>query len=93
MTQAARASYPHIARDPQVRAGEPVVEGSRIPVVTVVRAHQLGLDFDEILVQLPGLTPEGLHAALLYYLDHKSEIEAIIDRDETPPPGATVVKG
>lgn len=93
MTEAARVSYPHIARDPQVRAGEPVVEGSRIPVATVVRAHQLGLDLDEILVQLPGLTPEGLHAALLYYFDHKNEIEAIIGRDETPLPGATVVKG
>jgi len=80
--------YPHITHHGGVRSGEPVVEGTRIPVVALVRAHQLGMDFDEILVQFPGLAPEGLHAALLYYLDHRAQIDALIARDLTPPSGA-----
>jgi len=80
--------YPHITHHGDVRSGEPVVEGTRIPVVALVRAHQLGMDFDEILVQFPGLAPEGLHAALLYYLDHRAQIDALIARDLTPPSGA-----
>lgn len=75
--------------DAGVRGGEPVVGGTRIPVAAVVRAHQLGLEFDEILVQLPSLRPEGLHAALLYYLDHQEQIDAILARDGEAPPGAT----
>jgi uncharacterized protein (DUF433 family) len=80
--------YFHITQHGGVRSGEPVVEGTRIPVVALVRAHQLGMDFDEILVQFPGLAPEGLHAALLYYLDHRAQIDALIARDLMPPSGA-----
>lgn len=81
--------YPHIASDPDVSGGQPVVEGTRIPVATLARAHQSGMDFDEILVQFPSLTPQGLHAALLYYLDHQQEIEALLQRTTEPPDGAT----
>jgi uncharacterized protein (DUF433 family) len=75
-----------------VRGGEPVVEGTRVPVVALVRAHQLGMDFEEILLQFPGLGPEGLHAALLYYLDHRTEIEALIERDASAPAGALEIE-
>lgn len=92
MTQAAVTSYPHITRQDGLRSGEPVVEGTRIPVATLVRAHQLGLDFDEILVQFPSLTAAGLHAALLFYLDHRAEVDAALARAETPPEGAVELK-
>ena len=82
-------TYPHIASDPDLSGGQPVVEGTRIPVATLVRAHQLGMEFDEILIQFPGLTPQGLHAALLYYFDHQSEIEALLQSATKPPDGAT----
>lgn len=88
-----RAAYPHIVHAPSVRGGEPSVEGTRIPVATLVRAHQLGMDFDEILVQFPTLKPEGLHAALLYYLDHSEEIDAILAASAEAPPGARHVGG
>jgi uncharacterized protein (DUF433 family) len=92
VSQAVTGSYPHIVQNAAIRGGEPVVEGTRIPVAAIVRAHQLGLEFDEILVQLPSLRPEGLHAALLYYLDHQSEIDVILARDAGAPPGATEVE-
>jgi uncharacterized protein (DUF433 family) len=69
-----------------------VIKGTRIPVATLVRAHQLGMDFGEILVQYPSLGPEDLHAALLYYFDHKAEIDAILEETGAPIPAAIVAK-
>ena len=88
MARPVQVAYPHIVRDPSVRGGDPVVEGTRVPVAALVRAHQLGMDFDEILVQFPTMKPEGLHAALLYYLDHTEEIDAILEAANTAPEGA-----
>jgi uncharacterized protein (DUF433 family) len=68
------------------------VEGTRISVAVLVRAHQTGMDFDEILVQYPGLSAAGLHAALLYYLDHKEEMDQLLEAAEQPPAHATIVK-
>lgn len=85
---AEHTTYPYITSTPDVRGGEPVIEGTRIPVATIVRSHQLGMDLDEILVQFPSLKPEHLHAALLYYLDHRNDIDAILLQAGQPPPGA-----
>ena len=84
MTAAERIAYPHISFDNEVRGGMPVVAGTRIPVSTLVRAHQLGADFDEILGQYPNLTPNQLHAAFLYFHDHKEEVEAAIALSKRP---------
>ena len=86
---ARQTKYPHIAIDPDISGGQPIVEGTRIPVATLVRAHQLGMDFDEILTQYPGLKPEDLHAALLYYFDHQGEIDTILKQSSSPLPDAT----
>lgn len=94
MSEAARAiEYPHIARHAEIAGGQPVVAGTRIPVAVLVRAHQLGLDLDELLVQYPSLSAADLHAALLYYLDHRGEIEAFVQEGLEAPEGAVVVKG
>lgn len=86
-------AYPHMVRESGLRGGERFVEGTRIPVAPLVRAHQRGMDFDEILVQFATRKPEGLHAALLYYLDHAEEIDAILAASAKPPPGALAVRG
>lgn len=87
-----RTSYPHISIDRKVSGGQPVVEGTRIPVATLVRAHQLGMEFDEILVQYPTLRPVQLHAALAYYLDHRACIDRLLARTDRPPRGATIAQ-
>jgi uncharacterized protein (DUF433 family) len=93
MSQTAQTiRYPYIHRDPAILGGKPVVEGTRLAVSTLVRAHQQGMEFDEVLVQYPHLTAQGLHAAMLYYLDHQDEIDAIIDEAQRPPPGATIAE-
>lgn len=83
--------YPRIARDPAIAGGKPVIAGTRISVATLVRAHRLGMEFDEILVQFPTITAADLHATLLYYLDHRDEIEALLKDADVPPPSAEVV--
>ena len=85
-------SYPHIVRVEGVSGGQPIVEGTRIPVATVVRSHQLGMDFDEILAQFPSLTPASLHAALGYYFDNKAEIDGLLRDSESPPESAAVIE-
>jgi uncharacterized protein (DUF433 family) len=88
MSDAARREYPYIVRDPSVRAGQPTIAGTRIPVATIVRSHQLGMELDEILVQFPSLKPEHVHAALLYYFDNRIEVDALLAESDRPPPGA-----
>jgi uncharacterized protein (DUF433 family) len=84
--------YPRIARDARICGGQPVVDGTRIPVATIVRSQQLGMDFDEILVQYPSLQAADLHAAMLYYLDHRAEIDALLREAREPLAGAIIVR-
>ena len=87
-----KPTYPYITRIQGLSGGVPVIEGTRIPVSTVICAHRMGMDFDEILVQYPDLRPKQLHAAFLYYFDHKEEIEAILTQTQTPPSEAHIVE-
>jgi uncharacterized protein (DUF433 family) len=86
------AKYPHIEINPSILDGQPVIEGTRIPIASIVRAHQLGMDFDEILVQYPRLKPEELHAAFVYYYHFKETIERLIDKQTHPIADAAEVK-
>ncbi|HEX8276973.1 MAG TPA: DUF433 domain-containing protein [Longimicrobiaceae bacterium] len=55
-----------VVSDPEVRAGEPVVRGTRIPVHALADLASQGADHDELLEDYPALTRESLEAALLY---------------------------
>ena len=56
---------PRIAVDPQVRFGKPVIEGTRVPVGTVVGAVAAGDSWVEI-AQEYGITDDDIRAALAY---------------------------
>ena len=55
-----------INMDPQVRAGEPVVRGTRIPVHMLAELSVQGAPAEELLEDYPALTRESLEAALTY---------------------------
>jgi uncharacterized protein (DUF433 family) len=55
-----------VTTDPEVRAGEPVVRGTRIPVHMLGDLAEQGASREELLEDYPALTPEALDAALLY---------------------------
>lgn len=90
-SRATTSHYPHVVRDERIAGGQPLVEGTRIPVATVVRAHQLGMDFDEILTNHPSLTPAGLHGAFVYYFDHQDEVDRLLAEADEPPDGFEIV--
>jgi uncharacterized protein (DUF433 family) len=52
--------------NPQIRAGEPVVRGTRISVYVLADLFEQGASPSEILQDFPSLTEESLEAAVAY---------------------------
>lgn len=55
-----------VVSDPEVRAGEPVVRDTRVPVFMLAELVEQGATREELLEDYPALTPESLEAALLH---------------------------
>jgi uncharacterized protein (DUF433 family) len=51
---------------PDLRAGEPCIKGTRIPVSAIVASFAEGLTRQDILKEYPQLKDEDITAALLY---------------------------
>jgi uncharacterized protein (DUF433 family) len=61
--------------------GRPWVAGTKVKVIEVVLDHTAyGFSPAEIHFQHPHLSLAQIHAALAYYYDHQSEIDAEIQR-------------
>jgi uncharacterized protein (DUF433 family) len=58
--------FERITIDPDVMGGVPCIRGFRIPVATVVAMFADGMTADEIIADLPDLTPEDITEALRY---------------------------
>ena len=56
--------------NPQVRAGEPVVRGTRISVYVLADLFEQGASLSELLQDFPALTEENLEAGLAYARTH-----------------------
>jgi uncharacterized protein (DUF433 family) len=63
----------HIVLDPAVLVGKPVVRGTRIAVEFVLDLLVSGWSVEEILVEYPGLSDEGIRACIAYAKDAVSE--------------------
>ena len=62
-----------ITIDPEQCGGRPCIRGMRIRVVDVLDLFAAGLSAEQILAEMPDLSPEDLQAALQYAarrLDH-----------------------
>jgi uncharacterized protein (DUF433 family) len=55
-----------VAVDPEVRGGEPVFQGTRVPVHSVARKIELGASREELQEDHPQLRPEDLEMAVLF---------------------------
>ena len=64
----------HIVREDGVLGGKPHIEGHRIAVHHIAWWYLQGISA-ESLAQEYALTPAEVHAALVYYYDHKDEID------------------
>lgn len=70
--------HPHIARDPAISGGEPVIKGTRISVAHIVALHGIGESPETIQIGLPHLSLAQIYDALSFYYDHREEIDALI---------------
>lgn len=67
-----------IVQDPEVRGGRPVLSGSSIRVSDIACYHIYdGMSPEQLAVQF-GLDLSQVHAALAYYFDHRTAIDAEI---------------
>lgn len=69
----------HIAMDDK---GVPRVAGTRLSVAHIVIDTRKGMSPEDICREYPPLSLAQTHAALAYYYDHKSEIDAGIEQDD-----------
>jgi uncharacterized protein (DUF433 family) len=56
----------HIVRDPAVCGGEPVFEGTRVTLRTVLASLAAGDSFEALLQDFPTLTEQHLRAAVAF---------------------------
>lgn len=55
-----------VIRDAEIRGGEPIVRGTRIPVYMLAELHAQGVTDEVLLSEYESLTPDLLQQALLY---------------------------
>ena len=83
MATQAKTVYPHITKDPDVCSGSPCVAGTRMRVIDIVTFQEQGMTPDQMVEEFPSLeSTVDVYAALVYYADHKDEIEAEYEEGE-----------
>ncbi len=75
-------TYTHIARNPAILEGEPVIKGTRISVRTVVLMERLYRDIGRVQEALPHLARADIVQALDFYKEHRAEIDEYIAQND-----------
>lgn len=57
---------PYISRDPAICGGEPVVEGTRVTVRTVLASLAEGMSAEEIVSDFPALSAQAVRAVIVF---------------------------
>lgn len=78
-------SSTYIVKTPGICGGRARIDGTRIGVEILVGLYLSGASVDEIVLGYPDsdLTPAKVHAALVYYYDHREEIDRLLDDYQT----------
>lgn len=74
----------YVTRNSEILSGEPIIVGTRTSIRAIVGLWRLGIPPEEILNHLPHLTLAQVFDALSFYLDHQSEINTYIERNQVP---------
>ena len=83
-----KVTYRYIAREPGVRGGQAIVEGTRIGVHDVIGLLQSGETVDSTVSRcFPELTRSQVYECLAYYEDHRGEIDVLVARQMSGPEG------
>lgn len=84
--------HPHITSKKGVCGGRNIIEGTRIPVWSIIKWYKLGMSIEDIIREFPQLTPSQVHDAFSYYYDNKEEIEKDIADNENENRFREVIK-
>lgn len=71
-----------IVRDPRVLDGEPTVQGTRVPVRSIILAHQYYGDVARVCQAYPSLDRAAVEEALAFYRANLAEIDRYIAENE-----------
>lgn len=65
-----------VVQNQNVRNGQPVLAGTRIPTIAIQEFHDAGYSVTELLDQYPRLTPADVEAALVFEAESRSARKA-----------------
>lgn len=74
--------HPYIVKREGVCGGRSIIDGTRIPVWTLIKWYKLGMSLEDIMREFPQLPPSQIHDAFSYYYDHQEEIEYDIQEND-----------
>ena len=74
--------FSRIVRDPVIVGGEPTVQGTRVPVRSIVVLHQLYGDTEHLRRAFPRLDDDDIREALDFYRAHRKEVDILIAENE-----------
>lgn len=73
--------YRYLVRQPGVRGGHVIIEGTRIGVHDVIGLLQNGETVDSLISRcFPNITRAQVYESLAYYEDHRGEIDVLVAR-------------
>jgi uncharacterized protein (DUF433 family) len=82
----ATLGYRYITRQPGVRAGNAIIQGTRVGVHDVIGLLQNGETVDSVVTRcFPNVTRAQVYECLAYYEDHRGEIDVLVARQMTAP--------
>ena len=76
-----------IVRNPAIMGGEPILEGTRVPVSAVVLTYRLEPNLARLAEAYPMLDGPALEDALAFYREHQPEIDRYIAEYEADGTG------
>lgn len=71
----------YITRIPGFKDGEPIIAGTGVRVRRVACYYKMGHTAEDLVRELPHLTPGQIYAALAYYHANPAEIDAAIEQE------------
>jgi uncharacterized protein (DUF433 family) len=73
-----------IVRDPGIHGGEPVIRGTRVPILSLHEDYPGDLP---AVAAAYRVSPAAVEAALAYYRAHQAEIDRLIEQHERAAQG------
>lgn len=75
-----------VVREPRILGGEPSIEGTRVPVRSIVQVFQAEGDVDVVRRAFPMLDRGTIEHALSFYRAHREEIDRYIAENQDDDP-------